>query len=224
MNKFVSLFLYTCLCIICATIVGNWGQTETTIEGDKKQQVNFYGSLLTHQAKEAIKVDNISIGGKYKQIPMIEKPALTQDMQQATMDSPGKIARKEVKLEVDPKTELVTTKIDLSEVSAIQIPNPQTIWSYQKQTGSRKIEFLEVIIVSNSQQKTEAHYLLEARTKIYCDEINDAGPIEKEVPLAAVNILAINGYKFRTLQTNETKTNKSDCSCESTPKNTPKQQ
>ncbi len=217
MNKYISLHLYAFFCIVCGIIVGNWGQSEATIDGDKKQQVNFYGSLLTHQAKDTINVDNISIGGKYKQIPMVEKPTIAQDIQQEKTDNNGKITRKEMKLDVDPKTELVTTKIDLSEVSALQIPNPQTIWSYQKENGHRKVEFLEVIVFSNNQQKTQARYLLEARTKIYCDEINDAGPIEKEVPLAAVNMLKIDGYKFRTIQADGAK-NKTDCACEPTPK------
>jgi len=206
-----------CICILGTLILGNWGQSETTIECDKKQQVNFYGSLLTHQAKESINVDNISIGGKYKQIPLIEKPTITNGGQQTATDTDGKKTRKEIKLEVDPKTDLVTTKIDLSEVSALQVPYPQTTWSYQKESGHRKIEFLEVIVTSNNQQKTQSHYLIEARTKIYCDEINDAGPIAKEVPLAAANILKIDGYKFRTIQPEGTKTAKADCSsCEST--------
>ena len=218
MNKSISRYLYVCMCIICAIILGNWGQSETTVDGDKKQQVNFYGSLLTHQANAPMNVDNISIGGKYKQIPMIEKPTITKDIQGEKTETNGKIARQEVKLDVDPKTELVTTKIDLSEVSSLQIPNPQTIWSYQKENGYRKIEFLEVIVFSNNQQKTKAHYLLEARTKIYCDEINDAGPIEKEVPLAAVNTLKIDGYKFRTIQPDGAKAATPDCGCQPTSK------
>lgn len=213
MKQALQNWFFFCLTIIMALTLGNWGNSETSIDGDKKQQVNFYGSLLTHQTDRSISVDNISIGGKYKQIPMIEKPTSTQNPAAST---PSKTSRSEIALSVDPKTDLVTTKIDLNEVSALQVPNPHTIWTYQKENMYRKVEFLEVIVVSNNEQKTKAHYLLEARTKIYCNEVNDAGPIQKEVPLAAINTLKIDGYKFRTM-TPEMGQSSAACPCEAQP-------
>lgn len=213
MKQALQNWFFFCLTIIIALTLGNWGNSETSIDGDKKQQVNFYGSLLTHQTDRPLPVDNISIGGKYKQIPMIEKPTATQN---STAAASSKTSRSEIALNVDPKTDLVTTKIDLNEVSALQVPNPHTIWTYQKENMYRKVEFLEVVVVSNNEQKTKAHYLLEARTKIYCNEVNDAGPIQKEVPLAAINILKIDGYKFRTM-TPELGQSSATCPCEAQP-------
>jgi len=212
MKNYLLLGQHLALCCIIAIIVGNWGNTETTLDGDKKQQVNFYGSLLTHQTQKSINIDNISVGGKYKQISMVEKPTISakSDTENTKTQKNG---HQEIQLDVDPKTDLVTTKIDLNEVSELQIPNPHTIWTYQKESTYRKIEFLEVIIISNDAQKTKSRYLLEARTKIYCNEINDAGPIHKEVPLGAINILKIDGYKFRTITT-DPKTDTTSCGCE----------
>lgn len=216
MKHIVELLLFYCCLLIMIVTLGNWGNTESSIESDKKQQVNFYGTLLTHQTETPLAIDNISIGGKYKQIPLIERPTATKDKgdPQSTSIS-TKNSRSEIALDVDPKTDLVTTKIDLNEVSEIQIPNPHTIWTYQKENTYRKLEFLEVIISSNNTQKTKAHYLLESRTKIYCNEINDAGPIQKEVPLAAINSLKIAGYKYRTIAANGT--HQSACACEPQP-------
>lgn len=213
MKNYLSLIRHLIVCSLIAVIVGNWGNTESTLDGDKKQQVNFYGSLLTHQAQKNILIDNISVGGKYKQISMIEKPAMSAQQNNTPSASDQKSGRVEIALTVDPKTDLVTTKIDLNEVSELQVPSPHTVWTYQKESTYRKIEFLEVIIISNDAQKTKSRYLLEARTKIYCDEINDAGPIHKEVPLAAINVLKVDGYKFRTI----TSDSKADSMCECEP-------
>lgn len=192
MKKTVPVIARLLLHSILLVSLASWSNGEPTVEGaSNKQRINFYGTLLTHQGKITTKIDNISIGGKYKQIPMFEKPSLKKP---ASTHS-----KQEIPLEADPKTELVTTKIDLSEVSQILVPQPHTLWFYKKEKGYRRSEYLEVVVVSNNQQKTKAHYLLEAKTKIYCAEVNPAGPIEKEVPLAAINTLTISGYKFRVL-------------------------
>lgn len=159
----------------------NWSAQEATIEGKKKQEINFYGTVTTRQEK-TFKVENISIAGLFKQIPLYESPAKTEDTSHF--------------LKSDPKRGIIT-RIDLVEICNIK-PGT-TIWTYQKGKGYRKVEYIEIIVTSNDQQKTQNTYLIELTRKIICEEVNDAGPIEKEIPLDALKNLNIEGYKYRDM-------------------------
>lgn len=103
-------------------------------------------------------------------------------------------------LEGDPRTTLVEAKIDLAEVSELRVPHPNETWTYQKEKGYRKAEYLEIIVVSKDTKKTKTRYLIEKRKKVYCDRIIAAGPEEQEVPLEAIKSLKIKGYKDRKLE------------------------
>jgi len=195
--KFLHTTSFLIMCIVSTLWLANWSSQESSIDGNEKQRVNFYGTLVTRQNNKSIRVDNISIDHKFRQIPMYEKPSLQSEVSQAITDKQGNLKRQEFMLTVDPRTQLVTTKIDLNETYEIRIPYPEQVWVYQKEQGYRKIEYIEIVIISNNEQKTKSHYLLDLKNKIYCDEINPAGPIEKIVPLQAINSLTIEGYKFR---------------------------
>lgn len=159
-----------------------------------KQPVNFSGKLTTHQGQEYI-VDNISINNLYKQIPMYDKPT-TQIESTSNKDT----KQREIKLETDPADDI--TKIDLSEVSKIQVPSPEIIWYYP--TKGRRLEFIEVVVITKS--NTKRSYLLDPKTPIYCDEIDAAGPQEKIVRLPALKTLSIEGYTYR-----DTSKERKDC-------------
>jgi len=73
--------------------------------------------------------------------------------------------------------------------------NPTPPGHTKRKKKHRILKFTEVIIISNSD--TKRHYLLERKTKIYCDEIDEAGPLEKIIPLPAIDRLIIEGYTFR---------------------------
>ncbi|HSW73584.1 MAG TPA: hypothetical protein VLG71_00345 [Candidatus Limnocylindria bacterium] len=162
----------------------NMTSEETTIEGHKRQKVNFYGTLTTQQ-DEVIKVNNIAIAGKYKQILVYEYASAKDTSQES----------KHV-LSQDPK-EGIITKIDLSETAEIQVPAPHVLWTHQKRKGQRKIEYIEIIVVSGDTQKTKNHYFIETSRKITCEQTNEAGPIEKEVPFQSLKNLVIEGYCYR---------------------------
>jgi len=168
------------------TTLTQWSSNSTK---DLKQPVNFSGKITTHQGQEFI-VDNISIHGKYKQIPMIDKPV---NHAEKTMNADTK--QYEIKLEANPNTEFTKTNIDLEELSSISVPSPNTIWVYQKKERHQKLEFIEVEVTTKSNTKTS--YLLDPKTPVYCDAIDSAGPQEKTVPLSAVNTLTIEGYTYR---------------------------
>jgi hypothetical protein len=208
--------------------------TFNTSAEDLKQPVNFSGKLTTHQGQE-YNVNNISIEGKYKHIPMYDKPmqqpkqtesgiigaikeeslAIKQGRpvgieEAETVDETEVIINPEtklpeIKLSHNPTTDLVKTKIDLDELSEISVPSPDTIWFYQKKERQQKLEFIEVDVTTKSNTKTA--YLLERKTRINCDAIDAAGPQEKQVPLSAVKTLTIEGFSCRA----DTKRDKTPC-------------
>jgi sulfate adenylyltransferase subunit 1 (EFTu-like GTPase family) len=168
------------------TLHANWSSTAAK---DLKQPVNFSGKLTTHQGQDFV-VDNISIHGKYEKIPAIDKPI---NHTEPEMNSETK--QLEIKLDANPNADFTKTNLDLNEIKEISVPQPNTIWIFQKKERSQKIEFIEIQVTTNS--GTKAGYLLEAKTPIYCDAIDPAGPQEKTVPLSAVKTLTIEGYTYR---------------------------
>ncbi len=190
MKKIVIPIAY----ILTACVVINWTAQEPTIEGKRKHKVNFYGMLTTHQDK-IYKVDNISIARLYKQIPLYEVPA-DKDSVAKAYDPEKKVTTNILKN--DPRKGIIT-RIDLAETGKIMTPSPNTLWTYKKKKGYREKEYIEIVIVSNDKQKTKNNYLIDLKRKIHCDEINEAGPIEKEVPFDAIKSLTIEGYKHREI-------------------------
>ena len=156
---------------------------------DLKQPVNFSGKVTTHQGQEYV-VDNISINNLCKKIPMYAKPATHAEpvMNQSTKHL-------EIKLDRNPTTDFVTTTRDLDELKEIQVPTPDTVWYYQEKEHARKIEYIEVIVITKS--NTKDSYLLERKTPVYCDGVDAAGPQEKTIPLVALKTLTIEGYTYR---------------------------
>lgn len=178
LKKIVSILLLV-------SIVGGWSeQDSSSVAGSKKNDVNFYGSLDTHQGKK-LNIDNISIDRLYKQVPLYAMPA-KKDYNKSTY-----------KLTKDPRTAFVVTKIDLAEVAEISVPNPEVVYVFQKEKGYREDEYIQITVVSNNEARTQTSYLISKRKKIYVDEINKSGPVEKEVPLEAIKLLKIDGYKRR---------------------------
>ncbi|GEM_PF-1836805 len=105
----------------------------------------------------------------------------------------------------DPKTNLIETKIDLVEVHEITVPHPDELWIYQKEKGYRKVEYIEIEIVSKGTKKTSMSYLIEKRKKIYCDRVTASGPEEQEVPLKAIKSLKIMGFNDRDVEKSKNK-------------------
>ncbi len=177
----------------------NWSSTAAK---DLKQPVNFSGKITTHQDQEFI-VDNISVYGKYEKVPVIDKPGTYAE---PAMNTETK--QLEIKLQVNPNTEFTKTYLDLNEIKEMSVPSPDTIWVYQKKERSPRVEFIELDVITKS--GTKSSYLLEAKTPIYCDAIDPAGPQEKTVPLSAVKTLTIEGYTYR--DTSKDKNKKCDAS------------
>lgn len=173
-------------------ILANWG-AQTSQSGRPKPAVNFEG-LLTTEQEEALRVENITFDGKYKQIPMYDAPsgakALEKEKSAALNEKTG---HKEVLLRKHPKNNFVLTKIDLSEVSKISVMS-DPLYVHEDKEKKRRTVFLKITVVLHDQKKTPKSYLVEDGHKLFCDEKNEAGPLEKEVPLSAIKELIISGF------------------------------
>ncbi len=158
---------------IDATVGGNGSRSA--------KKMNFYGTLTTH-AGNTFSIDHITIEGRNTKIKVYEKPAATDK------------TNHEIHLSYNPETESVVSNVEFSEIKTISVPRPKQRWIFQKGSRNRKHKFLEIEIVSNS--GTTRNYLTKKSTSIRCNEIDDAGPIEKEVPMAAIKTLTIEGYEI----------------------------
>jgi hypothetical protein len=165
---------------------------------DIKQPVNFSGKVTTHQGQEYV-VDNISINGMYKKIPMYAKPTTHAE---PILNPTTK--HLEIKLNDNPTTDFAKGAENLEDIKEIDVPTPDTVWYYQAKEHQQKIEYIEVIVITKS--NTKSSYLLERKTPVYCDGIDAAGPQEKIIPLVALKTLTIEGYTYR-----DTSKNKKEC-------------
>jgi len=190
---FVNSFLYTKF-----GIATNFGSSGTNVEGNGKQTVNYYGKLITQQGQENT-VENISINGKIKDIIMYDSPA-----KHAQAEVNTKTKQLEIKIDTNPTTDFVKSKIDLSKVSELYVPNPNTIWLYQQDEKHQRQEFTQILITAQESTHPKA-YLLEHKTQVLCNSIDNGNSQKKEVPLAAIEKLIIEGYSFSPNKTNQKK-------------------
>jgi hypothetical protein len=181
------------LAMTAILFLANWGSRDTNFDGPQKEAINFYGVLETWQGQRYT-VENISIDHRIKQIAMYEKPATIAADKSEDPASHG------YNLKQNPTKNFVKTKIDLHEVKSLEIPDPEHPWVYKKRNGMQETEYLEIVVTSKGSQgqaDITTSYLIEARKKLYCDRIIGPCPEEREVPLAAMKKLVIEGYKYR---------------------------
>lgn len=194
------------LLVMSSLFLINGGGSESNVNDNKKQNVNFSGKVVTYQGQEYT-VDNISIDGKYKKIPMFDLPVGHEEVKLNAEN-------KQKEITIDPAIDLIESEVNLSESSEFRVPTPDIIWVQHKK-GRQRQEFLEIDIISNV-SNTKRSYLLERKTRIYCDELDLAGPLEKRIPLSAVKQLVIEGYAYRN--TNNTNACKVDAPNMNAPK------
>lgn len=184
-TTFIMISLFLCQTLLSTS---NWGSSGTSGKNDK-QQINFYGTLKTHQGQTDT-VDHILIEGKHNDIVMYDAP-----VKHAEEKFNPRTKQTEIKLEGNPGTDFVKSKIDLDQVSTIRVPRPSTVWVYQKEKKYQRQEFLLVHITAK-ESSTPKDYLLEMKTRVACNSIDKNESQKKEVPLAAIDTLTIEGYSF----------------------------
>ena len=176
-------------------LLGNWSADQTSQEGEsgkKKNRINFYGILHTRNG-EIYSVENISIGYMYKQIPVYEKPK-----------------GNEATLQMDPKSGIIS-KLDLSEIEEIQVPQPYMIMHYQRPEGTSKMGYIAIKVNQRGQIN---YYIIDTYRKLMCDQITPSGPIEKEVPFQSLDRITIQGSRERIEQKKEEAAKKTACGCD----------
>ena len=154
---------------------------KSSTDGREKPSTNVYG-LLTDSTNHSYYVENITIGGRFNQIAVYQKPSTNNP---------------------DVNPDINTTRIDLCEVSEIKIECPRVV-------QFNKREYIEIVIISNDMRKTKNYYIIEKLKKLFCDEINEAGPIEKELSFLAVQRIQIQGCKN---QEDEPRRSYKSCPC-----------
>lgn len=170
------------LSVISIIFLANLTQQAST-NGKSYPDVNFQGVINT-QSGTQLNVENILIAGKYKQIPVFERPTV--------------VAEKNT-LNYDPsdKKRSITSYLDLAEIKTIRIDNP-TIFTYQREKGFSKTEFVEITVASTNNKDPEKQYLIKLSSTITCDEIHESGPVEKVIPFIAITSMTINDFKSQT--------------------------
>jgi hypothetical protein len=157
----------TLITIIIATFLlcNQFTSQKTSATGKEKPSVNVYG-LLTDTTNHSIRVENITIAGRFNDIAVFQKPP------------PNSTINPDVN----------TTRLDLCTISEIRVDAP-TVLEFNKR------DYIEITIISNDRRKTQNRYIIPKLQKIFCDEINEAGPIEKELSFVAIKRLQIQGCK-----------------------------
>lgn len=193
-------FSYVCMLLCASLLLINWGE-QSSIQGSGKNKVNFYGTLLTRDNKK-IELDNISVAHLYERILAYEVPSQKKiyEKKESKYDHDG-LNRHLVKYEVeqDPRRGIVT-KLDLAKIAEIKVPQPDVRWVWARRKGYHSVPFIEIEVTYNDSQKTKHNYLIEDSRKIIGDEKNEAGPLEKDIPLNAVQQLIISGYNYRDVE------------------------
>lgn len=181
-------------------ILANYSSDNTTVDGKQKNKINVDGVLQTYQTDEQgnnkeYTVDNIAIGRVFEGIPVYAMPSQT--------DLVMKENKIRFKKDINPVKKYAKTNIDLvtsggkQETKEIRIDNPNKVYVYKKNQYSTPAEYVEIIVKSNDPAGTEEKYIIDIRQKLTCDELNEAGPKEMEVPIQAIKKLTITGYAHR---------------------------
>ena len=152
---------------ISLLLFANFGMQDSTTAGREKPKVNFHGTLVDSTGKK-YKVANITISGLYKQIPFYQPPPEKAD---------------------DPT--LNTTRIDLTEVYQLSVPNPNKVSTFDER------QYIDVEITSNNTEKTKHNYIVEKTRKLYCDQVDGKLSYEKDFAMETVKLITIDGHKLR---------------------------
>jgi len=136
---------------------------------DNKPRINFAGELITILG-EKLQVENCTIGGLYRQIPVY---ALPKDA------------------DIDPVID--TTFIDLDQVK--QIRTPFDDGSKPQSYTFKKRPFNEIIVIMNNDAKSEHHYILEATRKFMCQVIDGDKRLDREMSFLALKSITITSFK-----------------------------
>lgn len=160
-------YLHLSLASLAFILLANFSSQDSTVNGGVKPAVNFYGTVTDF--RETFTAENITIDRLYKAIPVY---------QQAPVEST---------VAYDPADNI--TRLDLSEIERITVAPGQK----EQRFGNRNYVVIEVY--SKDHQQSKNTYIVDADKRLFFDQKNPAGPIEKEIKLRSVVEIVIQGYK-----------------------------
>lgn len=184
--KYKLLLISTLIAVGCwhsLDYTGEWGgaKEDSVSGGPEEHSINFYGIFIDANDSKS-SVENISISGKFRQIPVYTRPK-----------------------NEDTKPDTDTSFIDLAEIREISLPSADA--RIEKFAGR---EYIAIVTISNDKKRTKHTYLVEITRKIRCREVNEAGPIEREIKFEALGKLKIKGYRYRDSSTENKKERKKE--------------
>jgi hypothetical protein len=162
--------------LIMIGLCANFGQQESDTTKEKPR-VNFRGLLRDNSGQE-FSVENITIGGLYKDIPVYAKPITPTS-----------------------EPEINTTLLDLSEVDEIK---PTFEHPEQKLVDYQNRRYVEITVILKDAKKTTMNFIIELSRKIMCDIKTEAGDVEKRLSFEALQSLKLQDY----IKNEESKRNK----------------
>jgi hypothetical protein len=179
------------LAALAFVLLSQFSAQDSTVSGGAKPAVNFYGTVT--DLRETFKAQNITLDRLYKAIPAYQQPPLSTAHIRDTDESMKSLAddiqkeKSSYDRSYDPADNI--TRLDLSEISKITIsPNQKT-----QKFGNR--EYIVIEVISKDSEKSKNAYMIEADKRLFFDQINSAGPIEKEIKLRSLVEINIDGYK-----------------------------
>ena len=153
--------------LLCANFSMDQSGGEVT-GGGIKPIVNFKGHI-TDNTDKTFNVKRISISGLDKQIHVYAVPSNLKDS--------------------DYNPTVNTIRLDLAEINKITVPNADTLLTFKNRT------YIIIDVYSNNAPDTKNSYLIENSKKVLCEEVNQAGPIERELQFSAVREITIDSYE-----------------------------
>lgn len=185
----IRLFILLLGMLISQDTIKAWGTSELNIGGEKKQRTNFFGCLKTYQGL-AMAVDNISIDMRQRaDIRVYVKPNIENTIKDFDQDdSLGDF--NEIRMAIDPMASFIEIRLD--RIRQIRVLDNQTIWTYVRKGHRQTQKFIEIIIVLKGSSNSERSYLIETKSKIYCDGIDDAGNEVTQARIAFSDLVELN--------------------------------
>lgn len=138
----------------------------SSTSASEKPAINVSGTLVD-SSDQTYAVENITISGRYTDIPVYQKPKAA-----------------------DVNPDINTTRLDLREIYEIRLVSAEILKFNNR-------DYIEIEVVSNDARKTKNNYIIDRIKRVQCDEINEAGPIEKELSFLAVKSLVIKNARSR---------------------------
>lgn len=171
MKRLVSLFYALCALIICVNF-----STNQSTGGEDKPPINYTGKLVSTDGTTN-DIENITVSGLYKDIPVYEVPN-----------------------QPDKNPALNTTYMNLDAVEKIR-PISNNPHESVKKFNNR--DYVEIIItmktLPGATGSKDQHFLVDSTRRIFCDVIGSAGiNFKKEVAFEAISSLTMGAFKAKS--------------------------